>query len=160
MPNTCPYRGCHHHANGHYLTPQHHARYLTLEEREIEYNHNNAGCDDLCKGKLSSAGIAMCQAITQVVLGEFENAGPLYTPHSPSPDYDYTPVTTRGQISAWKHSFEGRVVISSISGTERGEVFYGPTDWLRSRDPLTPYDTRVAHNSDWLTETAYYTNDQ
>jgi hypothetical protein len=31
----------------------------------------------------------------------------------------------------WKCSFEGRVVISSISSTERGEVFYGPTDWLR-----------------------------
>jgi hypothetical protein len=29
-------------------------------------------------------------------------------------------------------------VISSISSTERGEVFYGPTDWLGSRDPMTP----------------------
>ena len=29
-------------------------------------------------------------------------------------------------------------VISSISSTERGEVFYRPTDWLGSRDPLTP----------------------
>jgi hypothetical protein len=29
-------------------------------------------------------------------------------------------------------------VISSISSTERGEVFYGLTDWLGSRDPLTP----------------------
>jgi hypothetical protein len=28
---------------------------------------------------------------------------------------------------------------------ERGEVFYGPTDWLGSRDPMTPYDTRMAH---------------
>ena len=24
------------------------------------------------------------------------------------------------------------------SSTERGEVFYGPTDWLGSRDPMTP----------------------
>jgi hypothetical protein len=32
----------------------------------------------------------------------------------------------------------GNWVISSISSTERGEVFYGPTDWLGSRDPLTP----------------------
>jgi hypothetical protein len=28
-------------------------------------------------------------------------------------------------------------VISSASGMERGEVFYGPTDWLGSRDPMT-----------------------
>jgi hypothetical protein len=46
--------------------------------------------------------------------------------------------TTRGPTSAWKRSFEGRVVISSASGMERGEVFYGPTDWLGSRDPMTP----------------------
>jgi hypothetical protein len=31
-------------------------------------------------------------------------------------------------------------VISSASGMERGEVFYGPTDWLGSRDPMTHYD--------------------
>jgi hypothetical protein len=43
----------------------------------------------------------------------------------------------RDPISAWKRSFEGRVVISSTSGMERGEVFYGPTDWLGSRDPMT-----------------------
>jgi hypothetical protein len=49
-----------------------------------------------------------------------------------------SPVITRDPISAWKRSFEGRVVISSISSTEGGEVFYGPTDWLGSRDPLTP----------------------
>ena len=36
-------------------------------------------------------------------------------------------------------------LISSAFGTEEGEVFYGLTDWLGSRDPLTPYDTRVAH---------------
>jgi hypothetical protein len=29
-------------------------------------------------------------------------------------------------------------MISSISSTERGEVFYGPTDWLGSHDPMTP----------------------
>jgi hypothetical protein len=29
------------------------------------------------------------------------------------------------------------VLISSASGTARGEVFYGPTDWLGSRDPMT-----------------------
>jgi hypothetical protein len=31
-------------------------------------------------------------------------------------------------------------VISSASGMERGEVFYGPTDWLGSCDPMTHYD--------------------
>jgi hypothetical protein len=36
-------------------------------------------------------------------------------------------------------------VISSASGTEGGEVFYGQTDWLGSRDPMIPYDTRMAH---------------
>jgi hypothetical protein len=96
MPATCPYGGRRRHANGHYLTRQRHARYLTLEEREIEYDHNNAGCDDLCKGELSSAGIAMRQAITQVVLDEFENAGPSYAPRSPSPDYDYVPGDNEG----------------------------------------------------------------
>jgi hypothetical protein len=30
-------------------------------------------------------------------------------------------------------------VISSASGTERGEAFCGPMDWLGSRDPLTHY---------------------
>ena len=45
------------------------------------------------------------------------------------------------------------VVISSASGTERGEVFYGPTDWLGSRDPMTPYDTHLTHLLDWMTET-------
>jgi hypothetical protein len=96
MPNTCPYGGRCRHANGHYLTRQRHARYLTLEEREIEYEHNNAGCDDLCKGELSSAGIAMRQAITQVVLDEFENAGPSYAPCSPLPPYDYVPGDNKG----------------------------------------------------------------
>jgi hypothetical protein len=96
MPTTCPYGGRRRHANGHYLTRQRHARYLTLEEREIEYDHVNAGCDDLCKGELSSAGIAMRQAITQVVLDEFENAGPSYAPRSPSPPYDYVPGDNEG----------------------------------------------------------------
>jgi hypothetical protein len=34
----------------------------------------------------------------------------------------------------------GRQLISSASGMERGEVFYGLTDWLGSRDPMTHYD--------------------
>jgi hypothetical protein len=52
---------------------------------------------------------------------------------------------TKDLTSTWKCSFEGRVVISSASGMEGGEVFDGPTDWLGSRDSMTPYDTRVAH---------------
>jgi hypothetical protein len=96
MPDTCPYRGRRCHANSHYLTCQCHARYLTLEEWEIEYDHNNAGCNDLCKGELSSTGIAMHQAITQVVLDEFKNAGPSYAPRSPSPNYDYVPGDNEG----------------------------------------------------------------
>jgi hypothetical protein len=36
-------------------------------------------------------------------------------------------------------------LISSASGTEGGEVFYRLTDWLGSRDPLIPYNTRMAH---------------
>jgi hypothetical protein len=96
MPDTCPYGGCCCHANGHYLTRQQQARYLSLEDREIEYNHANVGCDNLCKGELSSARIAMCQAITQVVLDEFEVAGPSYAPHSPSPNYNYVPGDNEG----------------------------------------------------------------
>jgi hypothetical protein len=64
-----------------------------------------------------------------------------------------SPATTRDQISAWKRSFEGRVVISSASGTERGEVFYGPTDWLGSCDPMTHYDYAPDSSKDWMTET-------
>jgi hypothetical protein len=37
---------------------------------------------------------------------------------------------------------------------ERGEVFYRPTDWLGSRDPMTPYNTRPwLIDLDWMTET-------
>jgi hypothetical protein len=36
-------------------------------------------------------------------------------------------------------------LISSTSGMERGEVFYGPTDWLGSRDPMT--HIRYTHGS-------------
>jgi hypothetical protein len=50
-------------------------------------------------------------------------------------------------------------MISSISSTERGEVFYGPTDWLGSRDPLTPVDAYATHRLDWMTEIPYCTAD-
>jgi hypothetical protein len=96
MPNTCPYSGQHKHANGHYLTRQRTAWQLSLEDRQIEYDHLEAGCDDLCKGEMSQAGVAMRQAITQVVLDEFEGSDPSYAPHSPSPDYNYVPGDNKG----------------------------------------------------------------
>ena len=96
MPNTCPYGGRRKHANGHYLTRQRTAWQLSLEERQIEYDHLEAGCDDLCKGEMSRAGVAMRQAITQVVLDEFEGADPSYAPRSPSPNYDYVPGDNKG----------------------------------------------------------------
>ena len=60
------------------------------------------------------------------------------TPLAPLPLLMITsPAIMKDPTSAWKHFFEGRVVISSASGTERGEAFYGPTDWLGSQDPMT-----------------------
>jgi hypothetical protein len=96
MPNTCPYGGRRKHANGHYLTRQCTAWQLSLEDRQVEYDHLEAGCDNLCKGEMSRAGVAMRQAITQVVLDEFEGGGPSYAPHSPSPPYNYVPGDNKG----------------------------------------------------------------
>ena len=45
---------------------------------------------------MSRAGIAMRQAITQVVLDEFEGNDPSYAPRSPSPNYDYVPGDNEG----------------------------------------------------------------
>jgi hypothetical protein len=69
---------------------------LSLEDRQIEYDHLEAGCNDLCKGEMSRAGVAMRQAITQVVLDEFKGANSSYTPRSPSPDYNYVPGDNKG----------------------------------------------------------------
>jgi hypothetical protein len=49
------------------------------------------------------------------------------------------------------------LLISSAFGMERGEVFYGPTDWLGSRDPMTHDDYAPDSYSglvtdDWLTD--------
>jgi hypothetical protein len=96
MPNTCPYGERCKHANGHYLTRQRTAWQLSLEDRQIEYDHLNAGCDDFCKGELSRAGIILRQAIDQVVQDEINGAGPSYAPCSPSPDYDYIPGNNEG----------------------------------------------------------------
>ncbi|KAF8487071.1 hypothetical protein DFH94DRAFT_621680 [Russula ochroleuca] len=48
------------------------------------------------------------------------------------------------RTSQWSKGW-ALLVISSISRTERGEVFYGLTDWLGSRDPMTP--VRYTHGS-------------
>jgi hypothetical protein len=69
---------------------------LSLQDRQTEYDHLNAGCNDLCKGEMSQAGVAMQQAITQVILDEFEGASPSYAPCSPSPNYDYVPGDNEG----------------------------------------------------------------
>jgi hypothetical protein len=96
MPDTCPYGGQCKHTNGRYLMCQCTAWNLSLQDRQTEYDHLEAGCDDLCKGEMSQAGIAMRQAITQVVRDEFEGAGPSYAPRSPSPNYDYVPGNNEG----------------------------------------------------------------
>ena len=83
MPDTCPYSRRCKHANGHYLTRQRTAWQLSLEHRQIEYDHLEAGCNNFCKGEMSQAGVALRQAITQVVLDEFEGAGPSYAPSLP-----------------------------------------------------------------------------
>jgi len=69
---------------------------LSLQDRQIEYDHLAAGCDDLCKGEMSRAGVAIRQAITQVVLDEFEGNNPSYAPCSFSPNYDYVPSNNKG----------------------------------------------------------------
>jgi hypothetical protein len=50
----------------------------------------------------------------------------------------------QGSGSPLMRAFTG-LMISSASGTEGGEVFYGPTDWLGSRDPMT--HLRYTHGS-------------
>ena len=43
-------------------------------------------------------------------------------------------------VGGWPDHCNYAKLISSASGMERGEVFYGPTDKLGSRDPMTHYD--------------------
>jgi hypothetical protein len=96
MLNTCPYGGQCKHANRHYLTCQRTAWQLSLKDRQIEYDHLEAGCDDFCKGELSRTGVILRQAIEQVVQDKFNNEGPSYVPCSPSPNYDYVPGNNEG----------------------------------------------------------------
>jgi hypothetical protein len=46
---------------------------------------------------------------------------------------NYIPI----QMSTQPHAAQVWALISSASGMERGEVFYRPTDWLGSHDPMT-----------------------
>jgi hypothetical protein len=48
--------------------------------------------------------------------------------------------TCTGTLDASPCAVSMHTVISSAFGMERGKVFYGPTDWLRSRDLMTHYD--------------------
>jgi hypothetical protein len=44
-------------------------------------------------------------------------------------------------------------LISSAFGTEEGKVFYRPTDWLGSCDPMTHYMIMTPNSStDWMTD--------
>ena len=55
MPNACLYGGRRKHAAHTYRTQGRTARYLSLRERAIEYEHVAEGCSDICKGHYSRA---------------------------------------------------------------------------------------------------------
>jgi hypothetical protein len=52
--------------------------------------------------------------------------------------YEQLPVVIKARTRRTTAKIHTATVISSASGMARGEVFYGPTDWLGSRDPMTP----------------------
>ena len=70
------------------------ARYLSLSEQAIEYEHMAEGCDDTCKGHYSRAARRTRAAIERVVnqMGrtttqvESDHKIP-YVPRTPTPDY-------------------------------------------------------------------------
>ena len=65
MPNTCPYGG---RTNTPTATISHanaQLGKLSLEDRQIEYDHLEAGCNDFCKGEMSCAGVILRQAIVK-----------------------------------------------------------------------------------------------
>ena len=94
MPNTCPYGGRRKHASHTYRTQGRTARYLSLAERAIEYEHVSKGCDDTCKGHYSRAARRTRAAIERVVdqigrstiQAEPAHEAP-YVPCTPTPDY-------------------------------------------------------------------------
>jgi hypothetical protein len=94
MPNTCPYGGRHKHASHTYRTQGRMARYLSLTERAVEYEHVSEGCDDTCKGHYSRAARRTRAAIERVVdqIGRSTTqTDPVceapYVPRTPTPDY-------------------------------------------------------------------------
>ena len=92
MPNACPYGGRRKHAAHTYRTQGRTARYLSLRERAIEYEHVAKGCSDICKGHYSRAARRTRTAIERVVnqIGRSttdpEHEAP-YAPRTPTPDY-------------------------------------------------------------------------
>ena len=94
MPNICPYGGRRKHATHTYRTQGRMARYLSLAERAIEYEHVGEGCDDTCKGHYSRAARCTRAAIERVVdqIGHSTTqTDPVheapYAPRTPTPDY-------------------------------------------------------------------------
>jgi hypothetical protein len=89
MPNTCPYGGRQKHATHTYRTQGWTARYLSLRERAIKYDHVAEGCSDICKGHYSRAARRTCAAIEPVV----EQIGNSTTQPDPMQEAPYVPCT-------------------------------------------------------------------
>ena len=94
MPNTCPYGGRRKHAAHTYRTQGRTARYLSLLERAVEYEHVSEGCDDSYKGHYSRAARRTRAAIERVVeqidrttTQTEPDHNPPYVPRTPTPDY-------------------------------------------------------------------------
>ena len=94
MPNTCPYGRRRKHASHTYRTQGRTARYLSLAEQAVEYEHVSEGCNDTCKGHYSRAARRTRAAIERVVdqIGRSTTqADPVheapYMPRTPTPDY-------------------------------------------------------------------------
>jgi hypothetical protein len=87
MPNTCPYGGRRQHAAGKYLTKQKTAHYLTLAEREVEFDHVTRGCDDLCKGPHSQVAHRNRALLVATIEAVHAAESPAYMPRTPTPDY-------------------------------------------------------------------------
>ena len=94
MPNACPYGGRRKHASHTYRTRGRTARYLSLSEQVIEYEHVAEGCNDTCKGHYSQAARRTCAAIERVVDQMGRSTTQIdpdqetsYVPRTPTPDY-------------------------------------------------------------------------
>ena len=89
MPNTCPYGGRRKHAAHTYRTQGRTARYLSLRERAVEYEHVAEGCSDICKGHYSRVAQRTRVAIERVV----DQIGRSTTQADPAPETPYVPRT-------------------------------------------------------------------